>query len=312
MLAFPFGVGALEVFDAVRGNSRGLGGRNLGPLVAGNPVDPLPSLGSAGLQTGCRAGVPARTYGFGVEFAVMAEPNAKPQPATAAVVQGAVQPRFGEVRIRQRGRIPHWEKDTGLYFITFHPADSLPQPVLKKIAERQRILIAAKRTGAQLLPSQEVVVAEFSPAKLEEYFDRGAGACSLRDPRIGELMANALRFWEGKRYRLVAWCVMPNRVHVVCRLLPGQELSVVLQGRKSFTARKANEILGRNGAFWQREYYDRLIRNGGELERAVHYVVSNPERARLKGWKWVWSAGVNARATAGLETGATNSEAGTA
>jgi hypothetical protein len=80
-----------------------------------------------------------------------------------------------------------------------------------------------------------------------------------------------------------------------------------------------NEVLGRDGAFWQREYYDRLIRNGVELGRAVRYVVNNPERVGLKGWKWV---GARARKTArqpvshhcehkslagdpGLETGAT-------
>ena len=248
----------------------------------------------------------------------MAKPAAGPQPEIAAIVQGAVQPRFGEVRIRQRGRLPHWEKDAGLYFITFRLADSLPKPVLEMIAERQRILMATKQSGAHLLPSQEVLVAEFSPAELEEYFDRGAGACCLRDARIGELMANALRFWEGKRYRLLAWCVMPNHVHVVCRLLPGQELSEVLQGWKSFTARKANVILGRRGAFWQREYYDRLIRDGDELRRAVRYVVSNPDRAALKGWKWVWSAGgevdwkagEDARRTADLEIGATGSGTG--
>ena len=154
------------------------------------------------------------------------------------------------------------------------------------------------------------MLAEYSPAKIEEYFDRGAGSCSLRDPRIGELMANALRFWDGKRYRLVAWCVMPNHVHVVCRLLPGQELSVVLRSWKSYTARRSNEILGRCGVFWQRQYYDRLIRNGDEFERAVRYVVGNPERAGLKDWKWVWCAGMDARATAGLETGATNLEDG--
>jgi len=236
----------------------------------------------------------------------MAKPFTVPQPEVAAVVQGAVQPRFGEVRIRQRVRLPHWEKDAGLYFITFRLTDSLPKQVLEKIAERQRILMAAKQTGAHLLPSQEVLVAEFSPVKLEEYFDRGAGTCCLRDERVGELMANALRFWEGKRYRLLAWCVMPNHVHVVCRLLAGQGLSKVLQGWKSFPARKANVILGRSGAFWQREYYDRLIRDGDELRRAVRYVVGNPERAGLRGWRWVWSAGGDARATAGLETGATD------
>jgi hypothetical protein len=63
----------------------------------------------------------------------------------------------------------------------------------------------------------------------------------------------------------------------------------MLRGWKSFTARRANEILGRGGAFWQREYYDRLIRDGDELRRAVRYVVNNPERAWLKGWKRVWT-----------------------
>jgi REP element-mobilizing transposase RayT len=236
----------------------------------------------------------------------MSNPDASPHPDPAAVLQAAVQPRFGEVRIRQRGRLPHWEKDSGLYFITFHLADSLPRPVLEKIMERHRVLDAARQTGAHLLPSQEVMVEKYSPVRIEEYFDRGAGACSLRDPRIGELMADALRFWDGKRYRLVAWCVMPNHVHVICRLLPGQELSVVLRRWKSYTARRANEILGRSDTFWQREYYDRLIRNEDEFKRAVRYVVSNPERAGLKDWKWVWCAGADARATAGLETGATN------
>jgi REP element-mobilizing transposase RayT len=240
----------------------------------------------------------------------MTKPDAPPQPAPAAVVQGAVEPRFGEVRIRQCGRLPHWEKDSGLYFITFHLADSLPRPVLDKMMERHRILEAAKHSGAHLLPGQKAMIAEYSPAKIEAYFDRGAGACSLRDPRIGEPMANALRFWDGKRYRLVAWCVMPNHVHVVCRLLPGQELAVVLHSWKSYTARRSNKLLCRRGAFWQREYYDRLIRNEDEFERAVRYVVSNPERAGLKGWKWVWCAGVDARATAGLETGATHPEDG--
>jgi len=216
----------------------------------------------------------------------MPKPDSAPHPAAA--VQGAVPPSFGEVRIRQRGRLPHWEKDSGLYFITFHLADSLPRPVLEKITERHRILNAVKNSGAHLLPGQERMLAEYSPAIIEEYFDRGAGSCFLRDPRIGELVANALRFWDGKRYRLVAWCVMPNHVHVVCRLLPGQELGVVLRSWKSYTARRSNQILARTGAFWQREYYDRLIRNEDEFERTVQYVASNPERAGLRGWRWVW------------------------
>jgi REP element-mobilizing transposase RayT len=230
------------------------------------------------------------------------------QPRTGKLedtVQGALQPRFGEVRIRQRGRLPHWEKDAGLYFVTFRLADSLPKSVLERIEERHRILESARRAGANLSPGQKVLVAEFSPKKLEQYFDRGVGACSLNDPKIGDLVANALNFWHGKRYRLIAWCVMPNHVHVIFRLFPAQELAEVIRSWKLFTARKANRILGRTGAFWQREYYDRLIREDGELDRAIQYVLHNPERAGLTGWKWLWCAGMDTRTTAGLETGAT-------
>jgi len=220
-------------------------------------------------------------------------------------VHGAVQPRFGEVRIRQRGRLPHWDKEAGLYFVTFRLADSIPRGVVQKIVERHRILEAAKRAGANLSPEQKVLIAQYSPGKIEECVDRGIGACWLRDPRIGRLVSDALNFWHGERYRLIAWCVMPNHVHVIFRLLPGNELADIVQNWKSFTASEANRILRRSGAFWQREYYDRLIRENGELDRAIQYVLSNPQRAGLRNWKWVWCAGGDARATAGRDAGAT-------
>jgi REP element-mobilizing transposase RayT len=220
-------------------------------------------------------------------------------------IQGAVKPRFGEVRIRDRGRLPHWEKEEGLYFITFHLADSLPRQALEEMFERNRILAAAKRAGARLTPAQETFAAKYSQKRIEEYYDRGIGECLLNDSRIAEAMAEALRYWHGKRYRLVAWCIMPNHVHVVCRLLPGHNLSDVLRGWKGYSAREANRILGRKGRIWRREYYDRLIRGEGEFQRAVQYVLSNPERAGLRKWSWVWSEGREALSTAGQETGGT-------
>ncbi len=226
---------------------------------------------------------------------------------TSACINGAVPPRYGEVHIRNRGRLPHWEKEEGLYFITFHLADSLPRAVLAKIAERQHILAAAKQANANLLPEQKELLAAYSHRRIEEYFDRGSGSCPLAEPRIAGAMAAALRFGEGKSYRLLAWCVMPNHVHVVARLFPGQELAKIVKAWKNFSAKSANQALGRKGRFWQREYYDRLIRNGDELDRAIRYVVDNPAKAGLKNWTWVWSADGDVRATAGREAGATSS-----
>ncbi len=220
-------------------------------------------------------------------------------------IQGAVKPRFSEILIRNRGRLPHWEKEEGLYFITFHLADSFPAKAIYEMAERNRILITAKRLGGHLTPAQEVLIAKYSQKQVEAYIDCGIGECPLKNPRVAEAMANALRFWHGKRYRLIVWCIMPNHVHVVCRLLPGQRLPDVVKSWKVYSAREANRILGRKGPLWRREYYDRLIRGDGEFERAVQYVLRNPERAGLKNWRWVWSEGREALSTAGQETGGT-------
>jgi REP element-mobilizing transposase RayT len=228
------------------------------------------------------------------------------QEYSSAYINGAVQPRYGEVHIRNRGRLPHWEKDEGLYFLTFHLADSLPQDILAKIAERHRILEAVKENNANLLPEQKAMLADYSHARIEEYFDRSVGSCAFNDQRVAGAMTAALRFREGKHYRLLAWCIMPNHVHVVVRLFPGQELAKVVKAWKNFSAKAANQALGRKGRLWQREYYDRLIRNGDELDRAIRYVVENPSKAGLKNWIWVWNADEDVRVTVGQEAGATN------
>jgi REP element-mobilizing transposase RayT len=158
-----------------------------------------------------------------------------------------------------------------------------------------------------LLPEQKALLAVYSHARIEEYFDRGAGSCPFLDMRVAGSMAAALRFREGRHYRLLAWCVMPNHVHVVVRLFPGQELARVVKAWKTFSAKAANHALGRKGRFWQREYYDRLIRNGDELSRAIQYVLENPGKAGLKNWSWVWNADGNVRITADQEVGATSS-----
>ncbi len=81
---------------------------------------------------------------------------------------------------------------------------------------------------------------------------------------------------------------MPNHVHVVFAVFPGHSLDKILHSWKSFTAKQANRLLALTGAFWQREYYDRLVRNAEEFHRFIHYVADNPIRAKLKNWRWVW------------------------
>ena len=83
---------------------------------------------------------------------------------------------------------------------------------------------------------------------------------------------------------------MPNHVHVVIRAIGDQCLWRMVESWKSYTAKEANKVLGRRGRFWARDYFDRIVRNEEDLSRTIEYVLGNPEKAGLKGWKWVWSA----------------------
>ncbi len=223
-------------------------------------------------------------------------------------VAGASRPRFGEVTIRNRGRLPHWEKDSATYFITFRLADSLPKSVLDRItSEREAIVKTATQLHRDLSSDERRKIQRLSTPIVEKFLDSGTGACHLRNPAIAEELANTLCHFDDQRYRLFAWCVMPNHVHVVVRLLPGETLATVVHSWKSLTAKRANAILGKQGTFSQREYYDDLIRNEDEHERAVNYVADNPVKAKLKDWKWVWVWGRDAPTTAAEDGGATKS-----
>jgi REP element-mobilizing transposase RayT len=244
---------------------------------------------------------------------VMAPADTSAADSSAGVppaVAGASRPRFGEVKIRDRGRLPHWEKEGATYFITFRLVDSLPKSVLDRIeSERKAIVTTANQLRRALSADERKKIQRLSTPIIEEFLDNGAGPCHFRNPIIAKEMADTLRYFDQKRYRLFAWCIMPNHVHVVVRLFPLENLAAVVHSWKSFSAKQANRILGAHGAFWQREHYDHLIRGEEEFERAIRYVAENPAKANLQHWSWVWVRGRDARATAAEDGGATESDA---
>lgn len=199
--------------------------------------------------------------------------------------------------IHNRGYLPHVKREGARYFVTFRLADSLPKAVLLKIkaerAERLRRFHAPRDAGSAMTRSSQSLeeIERDYFRKLEAYLDHGTGACWLKRPDIAEIVANALRFFADKRYRLDAWVVMPNHVHVVFWPMPNETLSAIVQSWKRFTSREANKILGRTGdVFWQPEPFDHWIRNDVEHARCCRYTINNPVKARLcahpRAWKW--------------------------
>jgi REP element-mobilizing transposase RayT len=109
----------------------------------------------------------------------------------------------------------------------------------------------------------------------------------MRRDEVAAVVASALQYFEGKRYHLVAWCVMPNHVHAIVQPLAWIDLDGILHSWKSFSSKEANRLIGRSGQFWQPESYDHLIRDDNDFARQVEYVLANPLRAGLRNWKWV-------------------------
>jgi len=117
--------------------------------------------------------------------------------------------------------------------------------------------------------------------RIEEYLDTGAGSAYLRDERIAQIVEQNMLYFDNDRYRIHAWVVMPNHVHVLLTPCGGYSLSSIVHSWKSFTAKAANRILQRTGEFWQPDYFDRYIRDERHFAAAVAYVEGNPTRAGL-------------------------------
>ncbi|MBS0538790.1 MAG: transposase [Proteobacteria bacterium] len=168
-----------------------------------------------------------------------------------------------------RGYLPHFDSPETVQFVTFRLADSLPREVVEALRLEDRAVL-----------------------KIDRELDSCAGDCWLRRPEIAEIVQGALFHFDGDRYRLLAWCVMPNHVHVVIEPVQGFLLSGIVHSWKSFTANKANGILLRKGAFWHDDYFDRYMRDEADLSRTISYVKRNPVKAGLidRAEDWLWSS----------------------
>jgi REP element-mobilizing transposase RayT len=167
-----------------------------------------------------------------------------------------------------RGYLPHYEAGQQPQMITFRLYDSLPGTVLIKFNEEVEQVDPKKRDLERL-------------RRIEQFLDNGAGACSLSNEAIAKLTEENLLYFDQKRYALHAWVIMPNHVHILLTPLPGALLSSIVHSWKSFTAKQANEILGREGPFWQKEYFDRWIRHEQHFRDAICYIHNNPVKAGL-------------------------------
>jgi putative transposase len=190
--------------------------------------------------------------------------------------------------INYERNLPHRLPPGEVVFLTFRLAGSLPRTVVEQL--QAEIELAQQRFETE--PAQLYAAQKRYFGRFDAQLNKGEyGPTFLRQADIAALVAESLRFFDGTGYDLRCYCLMPNHVHSVVRVLEeAPPLVKTLQRLKSYTATQANKILGRTGAFWQAESYDHVVRKG-ELERVLAYVLDNPVKAGLvEDWEqWPYS-----------------------
>ncbi|RYG42994.1 hypothetical protein EON79_17840, partial [bacterium] len=181
--------------------------------------------------------------------------------------------------------LPHWTKEGATYFVTFRLADSVPASKREEWRSERARYEEMERTG-KLAESERHEFRRLLREEVNQYLDRGEGEALLRETPVAELVEGALRHFDGDRYALQAWSVMPNHVHVVVRPLGEYTLDSILHSWKSFTSHRINEVLERSGDVWMDESYDHLIRDEGDWNRCVAYTAENPARAGMPDWPY--------------------------
>jgi carbamoylphosphate synthase large subunit/REP element-mobilizing transposase RayT len=211
------------------------------------------------------------------------------QPVSSRKLQACTVPfrgfdPHGEV-IQRRRNLPHREQPQATYFVTFRLADSVPQKLLQDWREEQDTWLKYHPKPWDWKTEREHH-RRFVEER-EDWLDRGHGCCLLRDSATAQIVADALRFFDGERYHLDAFVVMPNHVHALVQPAAHNSLSDILHSWKSFTANEINRVTRHHKELWMHESYDHIVRDWEELLNWRKYIAENPKKARLRDAEFV-------------------------
>ncbi len=188
--------------------------------------------------------------------------------------------------------LPHWEQPGATYFITFRTNDSLPTSAMK-LWERERDQWLARQTKdhspaswhdkyKRLNNSQRQIFNREFRHKLESILDDSHGDCILRHPAHATVVADSLHHFDGDRYALGDFIVMPNHAHLLVCFYIGIRLREQCYQWKHFMASAINRIRGVKETIWQTESFDHLVRDLEHFRTFQQYIRTNPSKAGLK------------------------------
>lgn len=211
----------------------------------------------------------------------------------------------------QRHR-PHIQPLDATLFITYRLAGSIPQTTLRWYRARkewiQTEFARVRRTtqeNAILMEEWLTRLEEFKHEwflKFEDILHKAAiGPKWLQDDAVAQIVSGGLHDLDDEAYRLDAYSIMSNHVHVVFQpLITERELQQyhnrkghldykasehpslarIMQLLKGKSAKQCNEVLGRRGQFWEHESFDHVVRQKN-FGKTIRYVLNNPVKVGL-------------------------------
>jgi len=205
--------------------------------------------------------------------------------------------------VKTKRNLPHWRQEGATYFVTFRLADAVPQAVLKQWADELDAWLKFHPEPWNAAMKHEYHQ-RFQESR-EQWLDQGSGECVLRRPEVAKIVADALRHFDGERYTLDAFVVMPNHAHVLVKPLSGHELSDILHSWKSFSSKAVGKVAGVVGTVWFDENYDRIVRDWDELVNIREYIAGNPVKAKLRSGEYILDVKKALQAAGGTPAGPT-------
>lgn len=209
---------------------------------------------------------------------------------------------------------PHWAQTNSIVFVTFRTKDSIPVEVLKRWdLEKQdwvdRVLSANHQSRREIAIESTESRSDRSAVNIREHWsdrlqfltprqrrefdftfnrcrekklDESLGDCELKHPEIAKIVADSLLFFDGDRYHMGDFIVMPNHVHLLAAFSSPEMMERQYRSWLHYTATKINKRFNRTGHFWQQEPFDHLVRSIEQYEYLRRYIEQNPRKAKLK------------------------------
>lgn len=200
-----------------------------------------------------------------------------------------------ELQIEEHCR-PHWSQAGAIVFVTIRTKDSIPREVVQRWHQEKLEWFRIKGITCSDLPDALMLLDEQDRnafhkrfrRQREMYLDTCQGRCLLRDANRAKIVADSLLHFDGERYRMGDFIVMPNHVHLLAAFHSEETMRQQFDCWLHWTATLINRAIGERGHFWQEEPFDHLVRSPVQYQYLRDYIRDNPKMAGLKQGEYIY------------------------